>query len=126
MTLEKYFATRNIFDENARFVALSNVMLPKQIEKHSLSLSRAAESEQPYTTLKNPILSSVADVCKTDWIDTISEIRYKSSEEKPSELMSRLIASCRNKPDNDQGTRDVIERTFIRLQPKSIQNILKA
>ena len=36
-----------------------------------------------------------------------------------------LIASCRNKPDNDQGTRDVIERTFIHLQPESIQNILK-
>ena len=34
--------------------------------------------------------------------------------------MSRLIASCRNKPDNDQVTRDVIERTFIRLQPESI------
>ena len=53
MTLEKYFATRNILDKNDRFVALSNVMSPKQIGKHSLLLSRAAENEQPYTTLKN-------------------------------------------------------------------------
>ena len=66
VTLEKYFATRHILDENARFVAVSNVMSPKQIKKHSLSLSRAAENEQPYTAPKNLILSSVADVCKTD------------------------------------------------------------
>ena len=98
----------------------------KQIEKHSLSLTRAAENEQPYTTLKNLIFSSVADVCKTDWIDAINEIQYKNSEEKPSKLMSRLIASCRNKLDNDQGTRDVIERTLFACNPKSIQNILKA
>ena len=39
--------------------------------------------------------------------------------------MSRLIASCQNKPDNDQETCDVTERTFIRLQTESIQNILK-
>ena len=39
VALEKYFTTRNILDENARFVALSNVMSSKQIEKHSLSLT---------------------------------------------------------------------------------------
>ena len=52
MTLEKHFATRNMLHRNARFVALSNVMSPMQIEKHSLLLSKTAENEQPYTTLK--------------------------------------------------------------------------
>ena len=126
VTLEKYFVSRNVTDENARFVSLSNVMSSKQIETHSFSLSRAADSNEPYTTLKDLILSSVAEVCKTDWIDALSEIQYNGSHEKPSDLMSRLIAICRNKPENDQGTRDIIERTFIRLQPENIQNILKA
>ena len=34
ITLENYFDARNIVDENARFVSLSNVMSPKQIETH--------------------------------------------------------------------------------------------
>ena len=52
MTLEKHFANRNMLHRNARFVALSNVMSPIQIEKHNLLLFKTAENEQPYTTLK--------------------------------------------------------------------------
>ena len=37
VTLEKYFVSRNVTDENARFVSLSNVMSSKQIETHSFS-----------------------------------------------------------------------------------------
>ena len=75
ITPKKHFATRSILDENARFVALPNVTSPKQMEKYSLLLSRAAENEQPYSTLKILILNSVADVCKTNWIDAISKIQ---------------------------------------------------
>ena len=39
--------------------------------------------------------------------------------------MSRIIAACRNNPDNDQGTRDFCEKFFMRLQPENIQQILK-
>ena len=40
--------------------------------------------------------------------------------------MSRIIAACRNNPDNDRGIRDYCEKIFIRLQPENIQQILKA
>ena len=40
--------------------------------------------------------------------------------------MSRVIAACRNKPDNDQGTREFCEKIFMRLQPENVQQILKA
>ena len=126
VTLEKYFVSRNIIDENFRFVSLSNVMSPEQIESYSLSLCRASESDQPYTTLKHLIFAFVVDDCTTDWIDALSKIQYKNAHEKPSELMSRSIAACRANPISDAGTHDLIERTFIHLQPENVQNILKA
>ena len=101
-------------------------MLPEQIETYSLSLSRTSESDQPYTTLKHLILASIVDDCTTDWIDALSKIQYRNAHEKPSELMSRLIAVCGANPNSDAGTHDLIERTFIHLQPENVQNILKA
>ena len=77
VTLEKYFVSRNIIDENIRFVSLSNVMSPEQIEAYSLSLSRASESDQPYTTLKHLILASIVDDCITDWIDALRKSNTK-------------------------------------------------
>ena len=101
-------------------------MLPEQIETYSLSLSRASESDQPYTTLKHLILASIVDDCTTDWMDALNKIQYKHAQEKPSELMLRLTAVCRSNPNFDAGTHDLIERTFIHLQPENVQNILKA
>ena len=57
MTLEKYFKINNISDENMRFVCLSNIMSPSQAEAHRLALSRASGNIEPYTALKNLILS---------------------------------------------------------------------
>ena len=71
VTLEKYFEINNISDENMRFVCLSNVMSPSQAEAHGLALSRASENIEPYTALKNLILSSVSLECNTDWIDVL-------------------------------------------------------
>ena len=126
VTLEKYFEINNISDENMRFICLSNVMSPSQAEAHGLALSRASKNIEPYTALKNLILSSVSLECNTDWIDVLSKIEYANAQEKPSTLMSRIIAACRNNPDNDQGTRDFCEKIFMRLQPENIQQILKA
>ena len=50
-------------------MSLSNVMSSKQIVTHSFSLSKTADGDEPYTTPKDLILSSVAEVFKTDWID---------------------------------------------------------
>ena len=125
-TVEKYFESRNVVDENLRFVAITNNMTTEQLSKHSLSLSTAAQSDQPYTALKNSILTAVADDSKTNWIDVLCEIRYSSSTEKPSSLMARMISTCRMNPEQDQGTRDLVERTFIQLHSENIQNILKA
>ena len=110
VTLEKYFEINNIIDENMRFVCLSNVMSPNQAEAHGLALSRASGNIEPYTALKNFILSSVSFEYNTDWIDVLSKIEYTNAQEKPSILMSRIIAACRNNPDDDQGTRDFCEK----------------
>ena len=126
VTLEKYFEINNISDENMRFISLLNVMSPSQAEAHGLALSRASENIEPYTALKNFILSSVSLECNTDWIDVLNKIEYANAQEKPSTLMSRIIAACRNNPDNDQGTHDFCEKIFMRLQPENIQQILKA
>ena len=40
--------------------------------------------------------------------------------------MLRIIAACRNNPDNDQETGDFCEKIFMRLHPENIQQILKA
>ena len=126
VTLEKYFISCNIIDENISFVSLSNITSPEQIETYSLSLSRAFESDQPNTTLKRLILAYIVDDCTTDWIDALSKIQYKHAQEKLSELMSRLAAVCKANPNSDAGAHDLIERTFIHLQPENVQNILKA
>ena len=105
VTLEKYFEINNISDENMRFVCLSNVMSHSQAEAHGLALSRASGNIEPYTALKNLILSSVSLECNTDRIDVFSKIKYANAQEKPFTLMS-CITACRNNPDNDQGTRN--------------------
>ena len=74
-------------------------MTTEQLSEHSLSLSTAAQSDQPYTALKNSILFAAADDSKTNWIDASSEIRYSSSTEKPSILMARMISTCRMNPN---------------------------
>ena len=125
-TVEKYFESRNVVDENLRFVAVTNNMTTEQLSEHSLSLSTAAQSDQPYTALKNSILTAVTDDSKTNWIYALSKFRYSSSTEKPSSLMARMISTCRMNPEQDQGTRDLVERTFIQLHSENIQNILKA
>ena len=40
--------------------------------------------------------------------------------------MSRLIAFCRANPNSDAGIHDLIERTFIHLQPENVQNFENA
>ena len=37
-----------------------------------------------------------------------------------------MISTCRTNPEQDQGTRDLVEHTFIQLHSENIQNILKA
>ena len=37
-----------------------------------------------------------------------------------------MISKCRKSPELDQGTRDLVERTFIQSYSENIQNILKA
>ena len=101
-------------------------MSASQAEAHGLALSRASGNIEPYTALKIFILSSVSFECNTDWINVLSKIEYANAQEKPSTLMSRIIAACRSNPDNDQGTRDFREKIFMRLQPENIQQILKA
>ena len=81
VTLERYFEINNISDENMRFVCLSNVMSPSQAEAHGLALTRASENIEPYTALKNFILSSVSLECNTDWIDVLSKIEYANAQE---------------------------------------------
>ena len=93
VTLEKYFEINNIIDKNMRFVCLSNVMSPSQAEAHGLALSRASGSIEPYTALKNFISSSVSFECNTDWIDVLSKIEHANAQEKPSTLISRIIAA---------------------------------
>ena len=90
-------------------------MSPSQAEAHGLALSRASRNIEPYTALKNFILLSVSFECNTDWIDVLSKIEYANVQEKPSTLMSRIIAACRNNPDNDQGTRDFCEKILYAL-----------
>ena len=99
--VEKYFESRNVVDENLRFVAITNNMTIEQLSEHSFSLSTAAQSDQPYTALKNSILTAVADDSKTNWIDALSKIRYNSNSEKPSSLMTRMISTCRMNPEQD-------------------------
>ena len=116
----------NIIGENIRFVCLSNVISPTQAEAHGLALSRASGNIEPYTALKNLILLAVSLECNTDWINVLSKIDYTNAQEKPSTLMSHIIAACRNNLDNDEGTRDFCEKIFMCLQPENIQQILKA
>ena len=66
VTLKKYFKINNIIDENMRFVCFSNAMSLSQTEVYGLALSRASGSIEPYTALKNLILSSVSVECNTD------------------------------------------------------------
>ena len=73
-TVEKYFESRNVVDENLRFVAITNNMITEQLGEHSLSLSTAAQLDQPYTALKNSVLTAVADDFKTNLIDALSTI----------------------------------------------------
>ena len=73
-TVEKHFESRNVVDENLRFVAITNNITTEQLSEHSLSLSTAAQSDQPYTALKNSILTAAADDSKTNWIDPLSKI----------------------------------------------------
>ena len=73
-TVEKYFELRNVVDENLRFVAVTNNMTTGQLNEHSLSLSIAVQSDQPYTALKNSIFTPVADNSKINWIDALSQI----------------------------------------------------
>ena len=86
------------------------------------------QSDQPYTALKNSILTAVADDSKTNWIDALSKIQYNSSTEKPSSLMARMISTCRMNPEQDH---DLVKRTFIQseniqnMHSENIQNILK-
>ena len=101
-------------------------MTTEKLSELSLLLSTAAQSDQPSTALKNSILTAVVDDSKTNWIDALSKIRYNSSTEKPSSLMAQMISTCRMNPEQDQGTRDLVERTFIQLHSENIQNILKA
>ena len=124
-TVEKYFESRNVVNENLRFVAITNNITTEQLSEHNSSLSTAAQSDQPYTVLKNSILTAVADDSITNWIDALSKIRYNSSTEKPSSLMARMISTCCMNPEQDQGTHDLVERTFIQSHSKNIQNILK-
>ena len=126
-TVEKYFESQNVVDKNLRFVAITNNMTTKQLSEHSLSLSAAAQSDLPYTALKNSILTAVADDSKTNCIDALSnKIRYSSSTEKTSNLMARLISTYCMNPEQDQGTRDLVERNFTQLHFENIQNVLKA
>ena len=114
-------------NENLRFVAITNNnMTTELLRERSLSLSTATQSDQPYTALKNSILTAVADDSKTNWINALSKIRYNGSTEKPSSLMARMISTCRMNPKQDQGTSGLVERTFIQLHFENIQNILKA
>ena len=101
-------------------------MTTEQLSEHSLSFSTAAQSDQPYTALKNSSLTAVADDSKANWIDALSKIRYNRSTEKPSSLMARIISTCRMNPEQDQSTRDLVEHTFIQLHSENMQNILKA
>ena len=101
-------------------------MSSEQIKAHSLFLNRASESDQPYTTWKHLILTSIVDNCTTDWIDALSKIPYKPAQENASDLTLCLIAVYRANPNFDAGTHDLIERTFIHLRPENVQNILKA
>ena len=73
-TVENYFESQNVVDKNLRFVAITNNMTTKQLSEHSLSLSAAAQSDLPYTALKNSILTAVADDSKTNCIDALSKI----------------------------------------------------
>ena len=61
-------------------------MSSEQIKAYSLFLNRASESDQPYTTWKYLILTSIVDNCTTDWIDAFSKILYKHAQEKASRL----------------------------------------
>ena len=82
--------------------------------------------DQSCSALKNSILTVAVDESKTTRINAMSKIRCHSSTEKPSSLMARLIATCRKNPKHDQGTQDLVERTFIQSHPENIQNILDA
>ena len=46
-TVKKYFESRNVVDQNLRFVAITNNMTTEQLSEHSLSFSTAAQSDQP-------------------------------------------------------------------------------
>ena len=59
------------------FVCLPNVTSPSQAEAYGLALSRASGNIEPYTALKNFVLSSVSVECNTDWIDVSSKIECK-------------------------------------------------
>ena len=77
-TVEKYFESRNVVDENLRFGAITNNMTTEQLSEHSYTIGPTLQS------LKKSILTAVVDDSKTNWIDTLSEIRYNSSTEKSS------------------------------------------
>ena len=126
VTLEKYFEINNKIDENMRFVCLSNVMSPRQAKAYGLTLSRATKNIEPITALKKFILSSVSVECNTDWLDVLSKIEYANAQEKPSTLMSPIIAACHTNPDTDQGTRDFCENFFRCIQLENIQLVLKS
>ena len=115
-----------LWTKNLRFVAITNNMTIEQWSEDSSSLSTAAKSDQLYTALKNSILTAVADNFKTNWIDALNKMLYNSNTEKPSTLIAQIISTCRMNPEQDQGPRDLAERTFIQLHSKNIQNILKA
>ena len=104
---------RNIVDKNLQFVAITNNMTSKQSNEHSLSLSTITQMDQSYTALKNSILTAAVDKSKTNWIDALSKIRYNNSTDKPSSLMVRLISTCRMNSDQNQDTRDLVQRTFV-------------
>ena len=73
-TSEKYFESQNGVDKNLQFVAITNNMTNEQLSGCSLSLSTIAQVDQPYTALKNSILTAVVDDSKTYLIDTLRKI----------------------------------------------------